>query len=40
MLLSNVLPPLTAATEDDAMWLTHENYSGTGKSMSVYQKCR
>ena len=40
MLLSNVLPPLTVATEDDAMWLTHENYSGTGKSMSVYQKCR
>ena len=39
MLLSNVSPPLTVATEDNAMqFLTHEHYSGTGKSKSVYQK--
>ena len=39
MLLSNVSPPLTVATEDNAMqFLTHEHYSGTGKSTSVYQK--
>ena len=37
--MSNVSPPLTVATEDYAMWFpTHEHYSGTGKSMSVYQK--
>ena len=39
MLLSNVSPTLTVATEDNAMqFLTHEHYSGTGKSKSVYQK--
>ena len=33
MLLSNVSPPLTVATEDYTMWfLKYEHYSGTSKS--------
>ena len=32
-------PPLTVATDGYAMpFLTHEHFSGTGKSKSVYQR--
>ena len=39
VLLFGVSPPLVVATEDyDMQFLTHEHYSGTGKSKSVHQK--